>query len=193
MNKHLGIPIIIYILCILGKCLSFNTPHNIFLIYLINKTTTMNFTPKLETTQDRAEHKKYEPVTRYMATQLVTFKPDQEVGTVIETLRKKQISGAPVLNEKNELIGIISEQDCLRVIIDSVYHNQPISKHRVEEYMNKEVVPVSINDDVVQVAHMFLKYRFRRFPVVDGKGVLKGLVSKRDILAAAQKIRPSTW
>ena len=153
----------------------------------------MNFTPKLETTQDRAEHKKYEPVTRYMATQLVTFKPDQEVGTVIETLRKKQISGAPVLNEKNELIGIISEQDCLRVIIDSVYHNQPISKHRVEEYMNKEVVPVSINDDVVQVAHMFLKYRFRRFPVVDGKGVLKGLVSKRDILAAAQKIRPSTW
>ena len=153
----------------------------------------MNFTPKLETTRDRAEHKKYEPVTRYMATQLVTFKPDQEVGTVIETLRKKQISGAPVLNEKNELIGIISEQDCLRVIIDSVYHNQPISKHRVEEYMNKEVVPVSINDDVVQVAHMFLKYRFRRFPVVDGKGVLKGLVSKRDILAAAQKIRPTTW
>ncbi len=153
----------------------------------------MNFTPKLETTKDQTEKSKYEPVTNYMATDLTTFKPGQEIGEVIKTLRKQQISGGPVLNDNGELIGVISEQDCLRVIIDSVYHNQPISKHRVEEYMNKEIVPVSIDDDVVHVANMFLKHRFRRFPVVDNKGVLKGLVSKRDILTAAQKIRPTTW
>ncbi len=153
----------------------------------------MNFTPKLEMTKDRTESKPYEPVTQYMATELVTFKPHQEIGEVIETLRRHQISGGPVLNDKGELVGVISEQDCLRVIIDSVYHNQPISKHHVEEYMNKEVVPVSIDDDVVHVANMFLKHRFRRFPVVDKTGVLKGLVSKRDILTAAQKIKPTTW
>ncbi len=152
----------------------------------------MNFTPKLEPTNGEIAKNTYEPVTRYMATHLVTFTPDQEVGEVIETLNAKEISGAPVLNEKKELIGMISEQDCLRVIIDSVYHNQPISKHLVKEYMNKEVVTVSIEDNIVHVANMFLKHRFRRFPVVEN-GVLKGQVSKRDILNAAQKIKPTTW
>lgn len=152
----------------------------------------MNFIPNIETTSDEKTGKRYEPVTRYMATDLITFTPDQEVGEVIATLRSRQISGAPVLNDKGDLVGVISEQDCLRVIIDSVYHNQPISKHRVEEYMNQDIVTVSIDDDIVHVANMFLRYRFRRFPVVDN-GKLKGQVSKRDILSAAQKIKPTTW
>jgi CBS domain-containing protein len=152
----------------------------------------MNFTPNFETTSDEKTKKRYESVTHYMATDLVTFTPDQEVGEVIDTLKSKQISGAPVLNDKGDLVGVISEQDCLRVIIDSVYHNQPISKHRVEEYMNQDIVTVSIDDDIVHVANMFLRYRFRRFPVVDN-GKLKGQVSKRDILSAAQKIKPTTW
>lgn len=152
----------------------------------------MNFTPNLETTGNEIDKKAYEPVTRYMATHLITFTPDQEVGEVIQTLKVKEISGAPVLNEKKELIGMISEQDCLRVIIDSVYHNQPISKHLVKEYMNKDVITVSIEDNIVDVANMFLKHRFRRFPVVEN-GILKGQISKRDILSAAQKIKPTTW
>jgi CBS domain-containing protein len=57
---------------------------------------------------------------------------------VISTLSEHKISGAPVLNERKELIGIISEQDCLRVVIDSAYHNQPISKHLVKDYMQKK-------------------------------------------------------
>jgi len=152
----------------------------------------MNFTPNLETTRKEIDKKAYEPVTRYMATHLITFSPNQEVGEVIETLKAKEISGAPVLNEKKEIVGMISEQDCLRVIIDSVYHNQPISKHLVKEYMNKDVITVSIEDNIVDVANMFLKHRFRRFPVVEN-GLLKGQVSKRDILSAAQKIKPTTW
>jgi CBS domain-containing protein len=87
---------------------------------------------------------------------------------------------------------MISEQDCLRVIIDSVYHNQPISKHLVKDYMAKEIVSIPIDADVVDVANMFLKFRHRRFPVVD-KGVLKGQVSKRDILRAANAMKITTW
>ena len=139
-----------------------------------------------------AAKKGYEPVTNYMAKDLVTFKPDDEIGDVISKLNDHQISGAPVLNERNELIGIISEQDCLRVVLDSVYHNQPLSKHLVKDYMQKDLISVSYDADVVDVANMFLKHRFRRFPVVKD-GVLKGQVSKRDILKAALKIKFTTW
>jgi CBS domain-containing protein len=152
----------------------------------------MNFTPKFEiVTMDTAKHG-YEPVTKYMATNLITFKPDDEIGDVISKLNDHQISGAPVLNDRKELVGIISEQDCLRVIIDSVYHNQPISKHLVKEYMQKDLITISVDADVVDVANMFLKHRFRRFPVVKD-GILKGQVSKRDILRAAMKIKFTTW
>lgn len=152
----------------------------------------MNFTPKFDTEAMDSAKKAYEPVTKYMAKDLVTFKPDDEIGEVISMLNDRQISGAPVLNERKELVGIISEQDCLRVVIDSVYHNQPISKHLVKEYMQKDIISVPFNADVVDVADMFLKHRFRRFPVVKD-GILQGQVSKRDILKAALKIQFTTW
>lgn len=151
----------------------------------------MNFTPKFESPAVETATK-YEPVTNYMATNLITFKPDDEIGTVISKLNDHQISGAPVLNERKELVGIISEQDCLRVVIDSAYHNQPISKHLVKEYMQKDLITISVDADVVEVANKFLKHRFRRFPVVKD-GILKGQVSKRDILRAALKVKFTTW
>jgi CBS domain-containing protein len=152
----------------------------------------MNFTPKFDNTATESAKHRYEPVTNYMATNLITFKPDDEIGEVISQLNDHQISGAPVLNDRKELVGIISEQDCLRVIIDSVYHNQPISKHLVKDYMQKNLITISVDADVVETANMFLKHRFRRFPVVKD-GVLKGQVSKRDILRAALKIKITTW
>lgn len=152
----------------------------------------MNFTPKFDTTTMDSANKGYEPVTNYMAKDLVTFKPEDEIGDVISKLNDYQISGAPVLNERKELIGIISEQDCLRVVLDSVYHNQPVSKHLVKDYMQKDIISVPYDSDVVDVANMFLKHRFRRFPVVKD-GILKGQVSKRDILRAALKIKFTTW
>ena len=152
----------------------------------------MNFTPKFDTAAMETAKKGYEPVTNYMAKHLITFKPDDEIGTVIQKLNEHKISGAPVLNEREELIGIISEQDCLRVVLDSVYHNQPVSKHLVKDYMQKDIISVSYEADVVDVANMFLKHQFGRFPVVKN-GILKGQVSKRDILRAALKIKFTTW
>lgn len=152
----------------------------------------MNFTPKFDAAATDTAKKGYEPVTKYMAKHLITFKPEDEIGTVIHQLNDHQISGAPVLNEHGELIGIISQQDCLRVVMDSVYHNQPVSKHLVQDYMQKEIISVEYDADVVDVANMFLKHRFGRFPVVKN-GILKGQVSKRDILRAALKIKFTTW
>jgi CBS domain-containing protein len=58
--------------------------------------------------------------------------------------------------------------------------------------MQKDLITISVDADVVDVANMFLKHRFRRFPVVKD-GILKGQVSKRDILRAAMKIKFTTW
>jgi len=55
-------------------------------------------------------------VADYMTTKLITFKPEDSLDHVIGMLIKHKISGGPVVNDKNELIGIISETDCIKHI-----------------------------------------------------------------------------
>jgi len=157
----------------------------------------MNFKPKLVRKGDRdikvGAASKYEPITKYMATDLITFTPDSEIITVIDSMIENQISGAPVLNDKKELVGLISEKDCLTVIIDSAYHNQPISTSKVSKYMTKNIKTVNVEADIVDVANEFLKKNYKRFPVVDDKGRLVGQVSRRDILRAVKALNITTW
>ena len=104
----------------------------------------------------------------------------------------KIISGAPVLSEKGELIGILSEKDCLKIIVDRAYHNHPNQKSTVKDYMSREVATVDIDKDVAEVANMFLSSNFRRFPVVEN-GKLKGQVSRRDVMKATRDLKGTTW
>lgn len=136
----------------------------------------------------------YESIGAYMAKEsdLITFKPDQEIAEAIDIMLKKRISGGPVLNERRELIGMLSERDCLKVLIQSSYHNIPSGKGTVESYMSGNPKTLDINTTVVEAANEFLNTFFRRFPVTDN-GILKGQISRRDIMKAAQKIKATTW
>lgn len=151
----------------------------------------INFTPKFrrEIEKGLIEH---ETVSDYMTRDLISFTPEQNITEVIETIIANKISGAPVINRDKELVGIISEKDCLRVILDDVYHNLPPSERNVSNYMSKKVVTVDDTMDVVEVANLFLNSNFRRYPVVSN-GKLVGLVSRRDILRASKTIKKTSW
>jgi len=131
-------------------------------------------------------------VSDYMSTNLVTFRPDQSVIQVMNTLIKKKISGGPVVNEKNELIGIISEGDCMKQISNSRYYNQPMEDIKVEEHMATEVETIDGEMNVFDAADKFLSSRRRRFPIVQ-EGKLVGLISQKDILKAALELKGNSW
>lgn len=131
-------------------------------------------------------------VSDYMATKLVTFKPGQNMHEVIETLLKNRISGAPVVNDKNELVGIVSEGDCLKQISESQYHNMPLSEGTVDKHMAKDVVTIDCNMSIFDAASKFLKSRIRRFPVLDN-GKLVGQISRKDIMKAVLELQSATW
>ena len=156
----------------------------------------MNFRPNLTKKDDKngkSKHSSYESITKYMTTELVTFKPETEIIEVIDNMLEHHFSGAPVLNHDKELVGLISEKDCLRVLIDSAYHNQPISNQTVEKYMTPDPITVSVDSDILDVANLFLQTGVKRFPVVDDKGILIGQVSRRDILTAVKAANVTTW
>ena len=155
----------------------------------------MNFKPEMKSKdQLEAGQRKYELATQYMVPvgNMITFNPEQSITEVIGVFISKGISGAPVLDSQRKLAGIISEKDCLRVIIDQAYHNLPISSRKVSDYMTVNVKTLSSNTDVVEAANEFLNSPVRRLPIVEN-GILIGQVSRRDILKAAKNIKVATW
>ncbi len=131
-------------------------------------------------------------VKDYMTTNLITFKPEQSVEAVIETLINNKISGGPVVNDQNELVGIISEGDCIKQISDSRYYNMPMAHRTIEQCMVKDVETISGNMNVFDAANKFLDAKRRRFPIVED-GKLVGQISQKDILKAALKLKGQNW
>ena len=131
-------------------------------------------------------------VSDYMSRNLTTFRPGQSVLEVMNILIKKKISGGPVVNEKNELIGIISEGDCMKQISESRYYNHPMEDIKVEQHMVKNVDTIDGNMNVFDAANKFLESKHRRFPIVEN-GKLVGQISQRDVLKAALKLKGQTW
>lgn len=131
-------------------------------------------------------------VKDYMTTKLITFKPNQSVQEVVESLIKYKISGGPVVNDKHELVGIISEGDCLKQLSESRYYNMPLEHDNVEKRMATNVETIDGNMDVFDAANKFLQSKRRRFPIVEN-GKLVGQISQKDILKAALQLKGENW
>lgn len=131
-------------------------------------------------------------VSDYMSRNLITFNPNQSVMEVVETLVKHKISGGPVVNERNELLGIISEGDCIKQLNESRYYNMPIDDAKVENFMVKDVETIDGNISIFDAANKFLESKRRRFPIVED-GKLIGQISQKDVMKAALKMNSQHW
>lgn len=131
-------------------------------------------------------------VSDYMSTKLITFSPDQHMNDVIETLLKNKISGGPVVDEDGQLVGVISEGDCMKEVVRGKYNNMPNLSGKVSEHMTQGVISISPETNIFDAAKMFLDKRIRRFPVVD-RGKLLGQISQKDIMRAVHGMSSTTW
>ena len=132
----------------------------------------------------------YPSVTKYMATRLITFTPDTDIREAMDIPIKKKISGAPVLDEHKQLVGMLSEVDCLKTILEGLYHKKPSQKGTVEDFMSKSVKTINASKNILDAASEFVHAGYKRLPVIED-GKLVGQISRSDILRAIQAIRPT--
>ena len=130
-------------------------------------------------------------VGEVMSRQITTFRSEQIIGEVTRTLMDKSISGGPVIDDTGNLIGMISEGDCLKQMVRGKYMNSIHDHGTVGDLMTKTVHTVAPDENVLDVAGKFLDLKVRRFPVLDN-GKLVGQVSQRDVMRALDKLQHST-
>ena len=94
-------------------------------------------------------------VDDYMVRTLTQFSPDENIHSAAKTLLEKHISGAPVVDDNGNLVGVLSKKDCLQVVYNASYHKD--WGGRVEEYMSREVRTIESGTDIVTVADLFVE------------------------------------
>jgi len=124
-------------------------------------------------------------IADYMSTELVSFSPDEDIIEAMRRLLHWQLSGAPVIDEAGQMVGILSQKDCMAIVYNAAYHQD--WGGQVNQYMSRQVEHMEAHDSIVDAAEKFLYSSFRRFPVLsDGK--LVGLISRHDILRALDEL-----
>ena len=120
-------------------------------------------------------------IEKYMATELVSFSPDDDIIHAMRVLLDRHFSGAPVLDGSGKLVGMLSQKDCLAIVYNTAYHQD--WGGQVEQYMARNVEHIDVGCSILEAAEKFLHSNFRRFPVLRS-GRLVGQISRHDIMRA---------
>src|SRR5262245_10571290 len=111
-----------------------------------------------------------------MISGVISVRPEWTVEEVIHLLIKHRISGAPVIDERGRLRGIITQFQLLEVLYD------PNVKHsKIEECMTRNVFTIEEDALLGAAVNLFVVHRIRIIPVVRG-GEVVGLISRGDLL-----------
>ena len=143
-------------------------------------------------------------VKEIMSKNLTSISPDTNAKEALDLLLEMQISGLPVIDEKNKLVGMFTEKEVLAAILPSyigkvgrfVYEENPKSIKKkfqdlanltVAQLMRKDVITIDEETSLCEVARLMLTHRVRRIPVLDKEKKVVGIVAREDIVKSYAK------
>ncbi len=139
-------------------------------------------------------------VKNIMTQRVITAESDLDIHEASALLSESRISGMPVVDEENHVIGVVSEADILGTIgLERGHSFKEILKHmfgqplpkpedkRIRDIMSSPAITTSPEADIREVAGILESKRIKRLPVVDSENRLLGIVSRADIVRAMSK------
>ena len=118
-------------------------------------------------------------VSDFMDKKFTKIRADDSVNTAINLLIKKGLIGALVVDDQGELVGKLSEKECLKVFVHQTYHTLPATK--VKDHMSQIEKSIESTMTAREASDLFHELKCRRLPVVDS-GNLVGQITRRDLL-----------
>jgi CBS domain-containing protein len=117
-------------------------------------------------------------VTGFKNQALITVGPDELVSAAIQKLTEHNKGALPVCNDKNELLGIVTERDIVRKCF---VRGVDFVNKKIKDIMTKQVAIATLDDDLDYAINTMKKEKIRHIPIADDKKVV-GIISMRDIL-----------
>lgn len=125
-------------------------------------------------------------VREYMKSLSLYFSEKDSVETVAAALVKRRELGAPVLDPQHHLVGFITEQDCIKEMLNDSYYAQ---EHLLaKDIMSTNCVFVGPDTNVLQLAEEMTNRKPKLYPVVDNGRVI-GIIARSDVLRALALFR----
>lgn len=130
-----------------------------------------------------------------MTTGAATVRPDTPLAEAARLMVEHKISGLPVVDAQDRLVGIISEGDFLRpapgrkprllelLASDGTGAAGELASHRVEELMTRDLVAVAVDTPLEEIVDLMNRHRVRRLPVAT-QGKVVGIISRGNLLQA---------
>jgi IMP dehydrogenase len=104
----------------------------------------------------------------------VTLTVDKTIGDALELMKKYRISGIPVVDKNNKLVGILTNRD-LRF--------EPNRKLKVKDLMTKEnLITAPLGTTLEKAEKILQRHKIEKLPVVDRNRIIKGLITYKDIM-----------
>ncbi len=111
-----------------------------------------------------------------MNKKVVTVGQKATVQELSGTLIKNRLSGVPVVDEKKNLVGFVSERDIIMAISAGTLLNA-----KVKDVMIKNVAAVKENASAEEVSRVFTTFPFRYVPVIRKRSII-GIISRKDVI-----------
>lgn len=120
-------------------------------------------------------------VSDYMRPVSTVFHINTSIEEVVRTLCMNKVVGAPVVDDNKQLVGFITEQDCIKQMLNNTYY---CDSHQVaSDIMRHNPLSVSPDYDVLHLAEDMANKGPKIYPVVED-GKLVGIISRADVLKA---------
>lgn len=107
----------------------------------------------------------------------ITMKPDNKIFEAKEVMKKYKISGLPITDENNKLVGILTNRDIrfeTRLTLT------------IKKVMTKNLITVPLGTSLAEAEKLFHEHKIEKILMVDKNNQLKGLITYRDILKRIQ-------
>jgi len=119
-----------------------------------------------------------------MTKDVIAVKPETPILEALELIARHDISGLPVVDEDNRLVGVLSEKD----VVSLLYTPEDDHGYRVDNFMTQPALYFEEEENLLDVCDFLRKNVFRRVPITKN-GKLVGIVSIRDIIEFILRLR----
>lgn len=115
-----------------------------------------------------------------MTRDLIRATEDMTIEEALKVLINHRITGLPVVDKKGKMTGVISEFDILTHISAAKKKNSKIFQEKIT--FSRKIDAISEDTPLSKIVTEFIDTKYRRLPVVDRKGNLVGIITRRDLM-----------